>query len=639
MDNTTFSFTYRMGAIMQRDSTSFTSSAHATSELLEELERLRCVEKAARGILPYAEWTIGDESPGHHPTMPSAVASLVSALAAVPGKAGRAAGVQQDQDSPFKGKRETFTVPDGFEAIRDADGRATGEIQPIAGPNKTYDNDLAMAKRHAPEALDQGNVDCLAKRRPGEPMFILLGRDPDAHIIVRLWAERRLAAGGDPEHCEQGLAIASLMEAYGTDPQNAPGSAPSRSAYPRLVPATNFTEEDWQDQAFSQWWNEDGRYLDPDTDDVPWYDKREALAQYAFNAAVDAAKARTAHPCGGAANTDSSELSLEQRVRLLTRFGGISERSNGFNQAIEAVCTLIASLAPAFWVAERNGCVLHPRVFMSEEAARRWAEQITVNPPVKITPVYGHGPIDLEAAAGEHGWVCYNGGPGTMFWMPTEQDCQHELSEDIRPATALEKALFERLGTPGVRGIELDLHAEAAQHSDDLAVDRFAAHMKAKLAKKRAEGRGGWEHAPAEFLSTLLYEHMPKGDPIDVANFCMMLHQTGSGITPVGVTREWAERERDPLSWPPAPTLTATELVMTELASASPERDPMKGEQTILTYCDRTGTWGLDFFEAGWDAPESWIGFTHWLDITESWPGVSAQLLSFAQDNPRRNSH
>lgn len=30
-------------------------------------------------------------------------------------------------------------------------------------------------------------------------------------------------------------------------------------------------------------------------------------------------------------------------------------------------------------------------------------------------------------------------------------------------------------------------------HSDDLAVDCFAASMKAKLAKSREKGRGGWD--------------------------------------------------------------------------------------------------------------------------------------------------
>ena len=67
-------------------------------------------------------------------------------------------------------------------------------------------------------------------------------------------------------------------------------------------------------------------------------------------------------------------------------------------------------------------------------------------------------------------------------------------------------------------------------HSDDLAVDLFAHAMKQKLAQKREQGRGGWETCPPEILSKMLIDHIAKGDPVDVANFCMMLHQTGNRI-------------------------------------------------------------------------------------------------------------
>ena len=70
----------------------------------------------------------------------------------------------------------------------------------------------------------------------------------------------------------------------------------------------------------------------------------------------------------------------------------------------------------------------------------------------------------------------------------------------------------------------------AEQQPDDAAVDRFAAAMKAKLNKKRQEGRGGWQSMTAEQLSALLHEHVRKGDPVDVANLAMMLHQNGQRI-------------------------------------------------------------------------------------------------------------
>lgn len=96
----------------------------------------------------------------------------------------------------------------------------------------------AEDRRSSAEGEAKANHDCLAKRRPDEPMFILLGRDPDAHNIVRTWAERRLAAGGDPEHCQMGLDTAERMRAYASDPANRPASAPEASAYPAQHPVT-----------------------------------------------------------------------------------------------------------------------------------------------------------------------------------------------------------------------------------------------------------------------------------------------------------------------------------------------------------------------------------------------------------------
>lgn len=79
----------------------------------------------------------------------------------------------------------------------------------------------------------------------------------------------------------------------------------------------------------------------------------------------------------------------------------------------------------------------------------------------------------------------------------------------------------------------LDYNAEKkrnGRHSDDVAVDRFCLVMKDKLKRSREKGRSGWETASPEYLSRLLIEHVEKGDPLDVANFCMMLHQRSSPI-------------------------------------------------------------------------------------------------------------
>lgn len=68
------------------------------------------------------------------------------------------------------------------------------------------------------------------------------------------------------------------------------------------------------------------------------------------------------------------------------------------------------------------------------------------------------------------------------------------------------------------------------QHSDDLHVKHFADLMKKKLSECREKGRGGWEECPIEFLNSELIRHLYKGDPIDVANFAMMIHERNEKI-------------------------------------------------------------------------------------------------------------
>ncbi|WP_240804924.1 hypothetical protein [Cupriavidus oxalaticus] len=71
---------------------------------------------------------------------------------------------------------------------------------------------------------------------------------------------------------------------------------------------------------------------------------------------------------------------------------------------------------------------------------------------------------------------------------------------------------------------------DAAVHGDDVAVDMFAKAMKEKLAQARAKGRAGWQTCSKYELSNMLREHVEKGDPRDVANFCMFLHALGHPI-------------------------------------------------------------------------------------------------------------
>lgn len=100
------------------------------------------------------------------------------------------------------------------------------------------------------------------------------------------------------------------------------------------------------------------------------------------------------------------------------------------------------------------------------------------------------------------------------------------------PARA-EWALRDLLCPEKIAATPAALAQQSAQHPDDLAVDRFAVAMKEKLALARAKGRGGWNdpaQCSVERLATMLVEHIAKGDPVDVANFAMMLHQRGAGL-------------------------------------------------------------------------------------------------------------
>ncbi|MEB2511275.1 hypothetical protein SB379_19910 [Burkholderia multivorans] len=92
---------------------------------------------------------------------------------------------------------------------------------------------------------------------------------------------------------------------------------------------------------------------------------------------------------------------------------------------------------------------------------------------------------------------------------------------------------------------QADAPAEAREpHPDDVAVDSFAAVMKHKLALAREKGRGGWETCSPADLSRMLREHVEKGDPRDVANFCMMLWHHWSPIVRTDVEMSPTDEQR-----------------------------------------------------------------------------------------------
>lgn len=94
---------------------------------------------------------------------------------------------------------------------------------------------------------------------------------------------------------------------------------------------------------------------------------------------------------------------------------------------------------------------------------------------------------------------------------------------------------------------EMDMDRARAEFIDDQGVADFAAAMRRKLEKKRAEGRGGWhdpDQCQLDTLAVMLLDHLEKGDPVDIGNFAMMLYNRGDGAdgqpSVLGATfREW----------------------------------------------------------------------------------------------------
>ena len=79
-----------------------------------------------------------------------------------------------------------------------------------------------------------------------------------------------------------------------------------------------------------------------------------------------------------------------------------------------------------------------------------------------------------------------------------------------------------------------DIEFERSPTQEDIdneAVDKLARAMKNKLAKKREQGYRGWETCKHGDLVQLLINHVDKGDPIDVANFCAFLFARGEPLT------------------------------------------------------------------------------------------------------------
>jgi len=66
--------------------------------------------------------------------------------------------------------------------------------------------------------------------------------------------------------------------------------------------------------------------------------------------------------------------------------------------------------------------------------------------------------------------------------------------------------------------------------NDEATIDMFATAMKHKMRLSAATGRSGWQHVPEEDLWNGLHSHISKNDPVDIANYAMMIWASRSRV-------------------------------------------------------------------------------------------------------------
>ena len=62
-----------------------------------------------------------------------------------------------------------------------------------------------------------GKFDCWAKAEPDEPMFVLLGRDPAAWVVVNFWVALRRELGEGGEKLAEAVDCARAMQRWASE--------------------------------------------------------------------------------------------------------------------------------------------------------------------------------------------------------------------------------------------------------------------------------------------------------------------------------------------------------------------------------------------------------------------------------------
>lgn len=106
-----------------------------------------------------------------------------------------------------------------------------------------------------------------------------------------------------------------------------------------------------------------------------------------------------------------------------------------------------------------------------------------------------------------------------------------EAAEDLPAHTVHQTVRVQGTGEEYERVVHItEAYGTDAVIEDELMVDSLAEAMKAKLCVTARQGRGGWQQCEPEELRRQLGEALIKGDPVDVANYCMMLFSMGEKI-------------------------------------------------------------------------------------------------------------
>lgn len=72
-----------------------------------------------------------------------------------------------------------------------------------------------------------GKFDCYANAEPDEPMFVLLGRDKHAPLLVGLWAELREMDGEDSAKLTEAYYCAAKMREFRKEREKRKATPPS----------------------------------------------------------------------------------------------------------------------------------------------------------------------------------------------------------------------------------------------------------------------------------------------------------------------------------------------------------------------------------------------------------------------------